>query len=569
MYFLTPSFSLLRLQQGTGVLIHARLGAAEDGDVDFSCDLPLPLTAPAPLPGQPDVAILPAAHPGTVHITRGGKDLWADRQSPMAIFRDHDLGRFAFLPIDDTALADLRALLRHRWVRGWDANGPEITLVPTPPFTLDLGIAALDLRDRLPQSRPEGGGYVLATSVGEFTITQAGPARTEILLHKRDDHWVPPRVRDVQEWRLLPQAWLELEGEEEYPSLPITVCDADRDWMHRQPWGNRSQTLFRHRCHPVVAHETGKCVLLSRATEGIIVDEHGVCSEDGYLVTFGHRGVKPVTAPPETMRLDHGRLFIERSALDTAPVLDGHTIVFNMPHLSNYTHWLIDNLLALLVLLDFAPEGARILMPGTLRTLRQAKRRVVDHYDAFRALGFAGLPTIEIEAPICRLEHAYWLGFTDIADLPGDYARALRARTAALRPPPARRDLRLYIARRETRRVANPEALMLMLDRQGFTTHYLEDYSVDQQIDLFSQAEWVIAPHGAELGNLLFCRPGTKLLELAPDCDYKPYFSYMCNKLGLTHGVLPCRTTDGTFLGDIILDMHKFAALFRMLKNRL
>lgn len=79
----------------------------------------------------------------------------------------------------------------------------------------------------------------------------------------------------------------------------------------------------------------------------------------------------------------------------------------------------------------------------------------------------------------------------------------------------------------------------------------------------------MIGPHGAELGNLLFCRPGYKVLELSPDADFKPFFSYMCNKLGLVHGVLPRATTTRGFNGDIILDMHKFTALFRMMKHRL
>jgi capsular polysaccharide biosynthesis protein len=137
------------------------------------------------------------------------------------------------------------------------------------------------------------------------------------------------------------------------------------------------------------------------------------------------------------------------------------------------------------------------------------------------------------------------------------------------RNPIGRRNARLYIARRGTRRVANAAQIESFLTKRGFTIHTLDDSSIDQQIDLFSEAEWVVAPHGAELGNLLFCAPGTKVLELSPDVDFKPYFSYMCNKLALTHGVLPCATTDGGFNTDMTVNMEEFSALFRMLRHRL
>jgi capsular polysaccharide biosynthesis protein len=103
----------------------------------------------------------------------------------------------------------------------------------------------------------------------------------------------------------------------------------------------------------------------------------------------------------------------------------------------------------------------------------------------------------------------------------------------------------------------------------GFSTHMLEDLSFDEQITLFSQAEFVVAPHGAGLANLLFCQPGTKVLELCPETEYRPFFAYMSSKLGLTHGIMPCPTTDQGFNGDLQPDMEKFAGLFRMLKHHL
>ncbi len=43
--------------------------------------------------------------------------------------------------------------------------------------------------------------------------------------------------------------------------------------------------------------------------------------------------------------------------------------------------------------------------------------------------------------------------------------------------------------------------------------------SVKEQVKLFAEAELVVAAHGAALTNLVFCSPGTRIVELFPP-DY-------------------------------------------------
>ena len=510
--FLGLHWSVLRLERGTGVLIHAPLDAGLDDGVDFSLDLPWPLTVPLGVAGQPDVMIEPASSARTVHITRGEQDLWADARSTMAVFRDRAAGRFEFLLLDVEELATLRRIRHQRWARGPSADGPEITVAPAEGFTLDLGIARLDLRQHRPHAVHGGHSVSIYADAGEITITPAGSPRDEMQMHKRAAAHAPPIETDLAAWRKGGDGWLEIAGADEFASLPMTVCDADLDWMYAKPFGGRDQSTGRFRCRTYIAREAGKYVSLSRYIEGLIFDEHGSCNEDGYLEWFGYRGAKPQEKPPDWIRYDHGRLYADRARLQDAPRIEGNTIVFIMGHLSNYTHWLIDSLLALHVLLEFTPPDARILLPGTLRTLRHAQRRVVDHADTLRAFGFSHLPVIESDAPFCLVEQAYWLQDGNILHMPATYLRAFRARVAALRPPPARRDGRIYIARRGDRRIVNAEMLAPFLERQGFTTHYMEDYSIDHQIDLFSEAEFVIGPHGR---NWAICSSASR----APRCS--------------------------------------------------
>lgn len=84
---------------------------------------------------------------------------------------------------------------------------------------------------------------------------------------------------------------------------------------------------------------------------------------------------------------------------------------------------------------------------------------------------------------------------------------------------------RLYISRRHTssRRVVNEAAVMQCLAPLGFEAIALEHYSVKEQAALFAEAEAVVAAHGGGLTNLVFCAPGTRVVEL-----FAPTFVYSC-----------------------------------------
>ena len=43
-----------------------------------------------------------------------------------------------------------------------------------------------------------------------------------------------------------------------------------------------------------------------------------------------------------------------------------------------------------------------------------------------------------------------------------------------------------------------------------------------EQVDAFAAAQVVVAPHGAALGNLVFCPPGVRVLELFAPRDVNP-----------------------------------------------
>jgi capsular polysaccharide biosynthesis protein len=85
--------------------------------------------------------------------------------------------------------------------------------------------------------------------------------------------------------------------------------------------------------------------------------------------------------------------------------------------------------------------------------------------------------------------------------------------------PPQRLPRRLYIDRRGSRlrRLQNEDELVASLSRHGFVAVRPEILSVVDQVRLFRAADVIVAPHGAALTNLGFCRPGTQIVELLMD----------------------------------------------------
>lgn len=75
---------------------------------------------------------------------------------------------------------------------------------------------------------------------------------------------------------------------------------------------------------------------------------------------------------------------------------------------------------------------------------------------------------------------------------------------------------RLYVSRvnaNNGRSVLNESDVMDLLAPLGFEVIYSENLSFQEQVRYFSQAEVIIAPHGAGLSNLVFCDEKTKVLE--------------------------------------------------------
>lgn len=77
----------------------------------------------------------------------------------------------------------------------------------------------------------------------------------------------------------------------------------------------------------------------------------------------------------------------------------------------------------------------------------------------------------------------------------------------------------LYISRNESsmRRLVNEEDILPGLRDLGFTILQPAKVPLRDQIEAFRNARVVLAAHGAGLTNIIFCRPGTTLIEIFPE----------------------------------------------------
>lgn len=97
------------------------------------------------------------------------------------------------------------------------------------------------------------------------------------------------------------------------------------------------------------------------------------------------------------------------------------------------------------------------------------------------------------------------------------FVRDLMRRAGVPAQAPATR--RIYLSRRDAgaRPLRNTAEVERVAAAHGYDVVTTDGLPVADQMRLFAQASHVVGPHGAGLANLLFCRPGTRLLELHHD----------------------------------------------------
>jgi capsular polysaccharide biosynthesis protein len=123
---------------------------------------------------------------------------------------------------------------------------------------------------------------------------------------------------------------------------------------------------------------------------------------------------------------------------------------------------------------------------------------------------------------------------------------------------------KIYISRSNpktntARQVVNEAELVAILEKHGFKTVYMENFSFLEQMSIANAAKFVIAPHGAGITNFMFSE-NAYLIELVNTEYEKTCFAHMCDKMKSRYYRIDCADVDQhkVFeLRNIVVDVTK------------
>lgn len=105
---------------------------------------------------------------------------------------------------------------------------------------------------------------------------------------------------------------------------------------------------------------------------------------------------------------------------------------------------------------------------------------------------------------------------------------------------------RIYISRKKAqkRHIINEDVLFEYLQTKGFEMVCLEDLTWEATKLLFHQSEFVVAPHGAGLSNILFSKSGIHVLEIFEKNTHRRCFQTLAATRNINHYFYEGETVD-------------------------
>ena len=191
-------------------------------------------------------------------------------------------------------------------------------------------------------------------------------------------------------------------------------------------------------------------------------------------------------------------------------VVDGTLAQFQMGRSVNWFHWLLQVLPRVKQLVDSGEKFDALHAPG----MSSSQRESLDL--ALAALGVM-VPVYEdseitaanvIQAPAHAWEPS------DGSPPPRWIIHFLRR----LYRPKLRKPRSFFVSRRGFEGYDESEGIEQLL---GFLipTLYPAEMCFREQVDAFASADLIFCPHGSGLTNIVFCKPGTRIVEIVPP-DY-------------------------------------------------
>lgn len=231
----------------------------------------------------------------------------------------------------------------------------------------------------------------------------------------------------------------------------------------------------------------------------------------------------------------------------------GGAVVLNLftPGAVVYTHWIFDLLPKIKLVLDAGykiSDFDMVIVNGTnqkfqISTLTQLgfDLKKVHSINEFKTKEIACKELVQVDPVRERLSTPHWCI---------DYIKnsfSVAGSCSGFK--------NIYISRNKgsRRRVVNEAEIIELLEKKGFKVIYAEEYSIAEIISIMDSAEVIVAPHGAGLSNIAFCREGTAVYELYSEHLSQEYWLF-CKRLGLKYYGIECENTEGQLASELNLN---------------
>ncbi len=221
----------------------------------------------------------------------------------------------------------------------------------------------------------------------------------------------------------------------------------------------------------------------------------------------------------------------------------------------NYFHWIFEAI-SRLWCFDLIPEllNIPIIIPGQLNSFQQ---EILD------ALGLSKYKLIPFQGNMLNVKKLYFPSFLaprGYSKRQIDYVSEKLSKAFGINRclHPTRR---YYVSRRgaSKRRILNEEDVIKYLQQYDFEVICPNEMSVKQQIEAFSAAEIVVAPHGAANTNMIFAPENAALIELLPKSHTEQLFWWITSLNKQLYGRIICN--DDPVTKDMVVDIEKLAVI--------
>ena len=199
----------------------------------------------------------------------------------------------------------------------------------------------------------------------------------------------------------------------------------------------------------------------------------------------------------------------------------------------NYTHWLLDALPRLAVLDEFPPDTG-IIVPQSLAVWQKESLALMGVLDRCRLT----------EEENLVVDSYYFSSPTAMLDCYNPYAVNFLRKTFLPKRDTGFRGPRRFVLKRtgKWRPAMNEAEMYRLFEQHGWCVVDTEKLSFAQEVALFNDAEAVAGLLGSGMTNVVFCKSGCSVLQIAPDFLLDGWLDWIVQVVGCNYELAVCRS---------------------------